>query len=42
MSQLLGHDAAIEEVTNTIVAHFSDIFDTSIEMGSAQVVRSKG
>ena len=42
ISQILGHEVHIKTVTTHLVAHFSDVFDTHIEMGSAQVVRSKG
>jgi len=39
MAQILGHEVRMEEVTNRLVAHFSDVFDTQIEMGSAKAVK---
>jgi len=40
MSQLLGREMPMEAVTKRLVAHFSEVFDTLIEMGSSEAGRS--
>jgi len=42
MSQLLGREMPMEAVTKRLVAHFSEVFDTLIEMGSSEAGRSIG
>jgi lipoate-protein ligase B len=40
MSQLLGHEVPVEEVTTHLLACFSDIFDMTIDLVPAEALRS--
>jgi len=42
MSKLLGREVHMEAVARRLVAHFSEVFDTLIEMGSFEAGRSIG
>ena len=38
MTRLLGHAVSMEAVTRRVMAHFSDVFDTVITLGSAKEI----
>lgn len=42
MSQILGREVHMEEVAKSLVAHFSDVFGMTMELGSLPSVRGEG
>jgi lipoate-protein ligase B len=40
ISQVLGHEVAMDEVTDRLLAHFSEVFDITMKEGPVEDVRS--